>query len=70
MMIDRAAALSTMARKGKIALIEHRHKGLIVLKVLCADKERLIGWGVTKDDTVYQLTLGAEEDGQGKEEIA
>jgi ParB/RepB/Spo0J family partition protein len=26
--------------------------------------------GITEDDTIYQLTLGAEEDGQGKEEIA
>ena len=33
------------AREGKIAFLDHAWKGERVLKVLCANRERLVQWG-------------------------
>lgn len=37
--------LLAKARIGEIVFLEHRYRGRMILKVICADKEKLIAWG-------------------------
>lgn len=38
------AAVLALAREGEISFLEHRHKGRLVLKVMCADRGKLLEW--------------------------
>jgi hypothetical protein len=35
------------ARAGEIVVIRHRHRGRVIVKVLCSDPDKLRSWGRT-----------------------